>query len=67
MLLQLVAEDNDALLRKYREHFAAPTSIRILAAIWEALKRYKLRPKGSYGWPTAYRPEFAAESKACRR
>jgi transposase len=45
-LRQLVAEDNDALLREYRERLAERTGVRVcLAVIWEALKRLKLRPK----------------------
>ena len=46
VLRQLVLEDNDALLREYRERLAAHTGVTVcLAVIWEALKRLKLRPK----------------------
>ena len=46
VLRQLVAEDNDALLREYRERLAERTGVTVcLAVICEALKRLKLRPK----------------------
>jgi transposase len=46
VLRQLVAEDNDALLREYRERLAERTSVTVcIAVICEALKRLKLRPK----------------------
>ena len=42
----LVIEDNDALLREYRERLAERTGVTVcLAVICEALKRLKLRPK----------------------
>ncbi len=46
VLRQLVIEDNDALLREYRERLAEITGVTVcLAVICEALKRLKLRPK----------------------
>ena len=46
VLRQLVIEDNDALLREYRERLAERTGVTVcLAVICEALKRLKLRPK----------------------
>jgi transposase len=46
VLRQLVAEDNDALLREYRERLAEQAGVTVcLAVICEALKRLKLRPK----------------------
>ena len=46
VLRQLVIEDNDALLREYRERLAKRTGVTVcLAVICEALKRLKLRPK----------------------
>ena len=46
VLGQLVTEDNDALLREYRERLAERTGVTVcLAVICEALKRLKLRPK----------------------
>jgi transposase len=46
VLRQLVAEDNDALLREYRERLAERTGVRAcIAVIYEALKRLELRPK----------------------
>ncbi len=46
VLRQLVLEDNDALLREYRERLAERTGVTVcLAMICEALKRLKLRPK----------------------
>jgi transposase len=46
VLRQLVAEDNDALLREYRERLAERTGVTVyIAVICEALKRLKLRPK----------------------
>ena len=50
VLCQLVIEDNDALLREYRERLAERTGVTVcLAVICEALKRLKLRPKKIYG------------------
>ena len=50
VLRQLVIEDNDALLREYRERLAERTGVTVcLAVICEALKRLKLRPKKIYG------------------
>ena len=50
VLRQLVAEDNDALLREHRERLAERTGVTVcLAVICEALKRLKLRPKKIYG------------------
>ena len=44
VLRQLVIEDNDALLREYRERLAERTGVTVcLAVICEALKRLKLR------------------------
>ena len=46
MLRQLVAEDNDALRREYRERLAERTGVTVcLAVICEALKRLELRRK----------------------
>ena len=46
VLRQLVIEDNDPLLREYRERLAERTGLTVrLAVICEALKRLKLRPK----------------------
>ena len=46
VLRQLVAEDNDALLREYRERLTERAGVTVcLAVICEALKRLKLRPK----------------------
>jgi transposase len=46
VLRQLVIEDNDAMLREYRERLAERTGVTVcLAVICEALKRLKLRPK----------------------
>ena len=58
VLRQLVAEDNDALLREYRERLAERTGVRVcLAVICEALKRLKLRPKKSpFGRPSRSGP-----------
>ena len=46
VLRQLVIQDNDALLREYRERLVERTGVTVcLAVICEALKRLKLRPK----------------------
>jgi transposase len=46
VLRQLVIEDNDALLREYRERLAERTGVTVcLAVVCEALKRLKLRRK----------------------
>ena len=46
VLRQLVAEDNDAMLREYRERLAERTGVTVrLAVICEAIKRRKLRAK----------------------
>jgi hypothetical protein len=52
-LRQLVAEDNDAMLREYRERLAERTGVMVcIAVICEALKRLKLRPKRPSGRPS---------------
>src|SRR5918993_2322585 len=60
VLRQLVAEDNDALLREYRERLAERTSVTVcIAVICEALKRLKLRPKKRpFGRPSRIGPKF---------
>ena len=59
VLRQLVIEDNDALLREYRERLAERTGVTVcLAVICEALKRLKLRPKKSMDRPCVARGLF---------
>jgi transposase len=60
VLRQLVAEDNDALLREYRERLAERTGVTVcIAVICEALKRLKLRPKRRhFGRPSRSGPRL---------
>ena len=60
VLRQLVIEDNDALLREYRERLAERTGVTVcLAVICEALKRLKLRPqKRRFGRPSRRGPRL---------
>jgi transposase len=60
VLRQLVIEDNDALLREYRERLAARAGVTVcLAVICEALKRLKLRPKKRrFGRPSRSGPRL---------
>ncbi|MFD0461693.1 hypothetical protein ACFQY9_07120 [Microvirga aerilata] len=59
VLRQLVLEDNDALLREYRERLAERTGVTVcLAVICEALKRLKLRPKRPFGRPSRSGPRL---------
>jgi transposase len=60
VLRQLVLEDNDALLREYRERLAERTGVTVcLAVICEALKRLKLRPKKRpFGRPSRIGPRL---------
>ncbi len=65
VLRQLVAEDNDALLREYRERLAELTGVRVcLAVICEALKRLKLRPKKRpFGRPSRRGPKLPPSAR----
>jgi transposase len=60
VLPQLGLEDNDALLREYRERLAARTGVTVcLAVIGEALKRLTLRPpKRPFGRPSRSGPRL---------
>jgi transposase len=62
VLRQLVIEDNDALLREYRERLAERTGVTVsLAVICEALQRLKLTVKKD---PSGGR---AGAARDCRR
>ncbi len=65
MLRQLVLEDNDALLREYRERLAERTGVTVcLAMICEALKRLKLRPqKRPSGRPSRRGPRLEPSAR----
>ena len=65
VLRQLVAEDNDALLRAYRERLAERTGVSVcLAVICEALKRLKLRPKKRpFGRPSRSGPRLRPSAR----
>jgi transposase len=65
VLRQLVAEDNDALLREYRERLAERTGVTVcLAVICEALKRLKLRPKKRpFGRPSRSGPRLPPSAR----
>jgi transposase len=62
---QLVAEDNDALLREYRQRLAERTGVTVcLAVICEALKRLKLRPnKRPFGRPSRSGPRLPPSAR----
>ena len=64
-LRQLVADDNDALLREYRERLAERTGVTVcLAVICEALKRLKLRPKKRpFGRPSRSGPRLRPSAR----
>src|SRR3712207_6144178 len=65
VLRQLVLEDNDALLREYRERLAERTGVTVcLAVICEALKRLKLRPKQRrFGRPSRSGPRVPPSAR----
>lgn len=57
-------EDNDSLLREYRERLAERTGVTVcLAVICEAVRRLKLRPRKT----RFERPEIAAKCEAYRQ
>ena len=58
-------EDNDALLREYRERLAERTGVTVcLAVICEALKRLKLRPKKRpFGRPSRSGPRLPPSAR----
>jgi transposase len=65
VLRQLVIEDNDALLREYRERLAERTGVTVcLAVLCEALKRLKLRPKKRrFGRPSRSGPRLPPSAR----
>ena len=65
VLRQLVIEDNDALLREYRERLAERTGVTVcIAVICEALKRLKLRPKNRrFGRPSRSGPRLPPSAR----
>ena len=65
VLRQLVLEDNDALLREYRERLAARSGVTVcLTVICEALKRLKLRTKKRpFGRPSRSGPRLRPSAR----